>query len=337
MLIKHSKPTQKAFVRIARDAYDQVFPSTCSDMTLHINTPFIASQPFSRRLGKPVWLKMEAAQPSGSFKLRGIGALCEAQRAAGAQRFISSSGGNAGIAAAYCGRKLGIPTSVVVPESTPQRARDLIRQEGAGLIVQGSTWAEANAFAQSMLGPRDAFVHPFDDPVIWQGHATLVDEIAASGAKPGAIVLAVGGGGLLCGVLEGLQRNGWTGVPVVAVETEGADCYARSIALGKPVELATISSVATSLGAKRPCDAALQWAACREIYNVVVSDAQAVTAALRFVDEHRVLVEPACGAALAALDAGHPVLKAASSIAVVVCGGATTTVQQLQELAARLG
>lgn len=306
-------------------------------MPLHIQTPFVPSQPYSRKLDKPVWLKMEAAQPSGSFKLRGVGALCEAKRDAGAQRFISSSGGNAGIAAAYAGRKLGVPVVVVVPESTPQRARDLIRQEGAELVVHGATWTEANAFAQSQVDVRDAFVHPFDDPLLWQGHATLVDEMAATGLKPGAIVLAVGGGGLLCGVMEGLQRNGWSDVPVVAVETEGADCYARSIAQGKPVELTTISSVATSLGAKRPCGGALEWAACREIHNAVVTDAQAVNAALRFVDEHRVLVEPACGAALAALDGGHPVLKAASSIAVVVCGGATVTVQQLQEMAARLG
>lgn len=303
-------------------------------MTLHIHTPFIQSQPCSRRLGKPVWLKMEAAQPSGSFELRGIGALCEARRAAGAQRFVSSSGGNAGIAAAYCGRALGIPVVVVVPETTPQQARDLIRLEGAELIVHGAAWAEANAFAQSLIGPRDAFVHPFDDPIIWQGHATLVDEMAASGPKPGAIILAVGGGGLLCGVLEGLQRNGWSDVPVIAVETEGADCYARSVAQGRPVELQTISSVATSLGARRPCDGALQWAKRHEIHNVVVSDAQAVAAAIRFLDEHRVLVEPACGAALAALDCGHGVLEAADSVAVVVCGGATVTARQLQGLAA---
>lgn len=331
---------------MAFGAYDCVFlrrvegtfPSRISpsNMTLHIQTPFMLSQPYVRRLGKPVWLKMEAAQPSGSFKLRGIGALCEARHTAGAERFVSSSGGNAGIAAAYCGRTLGVPVVVVVPESTPQQALDLIRQEGAELIVHGSAWAEANEFAQSLIGPRDAFVHPFDDPLIWQGHATLVDEMAAAGPKPGAIVLAVGGGGLLCGVLEGLERNGWSDVPVVAVETEGADCYARSIAQGKPVELATISSVATSLGAKRPCDGALQWAARHKIANVVVSDAQAVRAALGFLDEHRVLVEPACGATLAALDSNHPVLKAASSIAVMVCGGATVTVQQLQELAARL-
>ncbi len=305
-------------------------------MTLHINTPFVQSQPYSQRLGKPVWLKMEAAQPSGSFKLRGIGALCEARHAAGGKRFVSSSGGNAGIAAAYCGRELGVPVIVVVPESTSHRARDLIRLEGAELIVHGHTWAEANDFALSLIGPHDVFVHPFDDPVIWQGHATLVDEMAASGSKPGAIVLAVGGGGLLCGVLEGLQRNGWSDVPVVAVETAGADCYARSVALGRPVELSKISSVATSLGARRPCDGALQWAACREIHSVVVSDAQAVQAAIGFLDEHRVLVEPACGAALAALDCDNPVLATASSIAVVVCGGATVTARQLQDFSAML-
>ncbi|WP_432260983.1 pyridoxal-phosphate dependent enzyme [Cupriavidus sp. TMH.W2] len=305
-------------------------------MTLHINTPFVQSQACSRRLGKPVWLKMEAAQPSGSFKLRGIGALCEARHAAGVQRFVSSSGGNAGIAAAYCGRKLGVPVVVVVPESTPSQARDLIRLEGSALIVHGSTWAEAHEFALSLIGPRDAFVHPFDDPLIWQGHATLVDEMAASGPKPGAIVLAVGGGGLLCGVLEGLQRNGWSDVPVIAVETDGADCYARSVAQDRPVELPKITSVATSLGAKRPCDDALQWEKRREIHSVVVSDKQAVQAAIRFLDEHRVLVEPACGATLAALDSDHPVLKAASSIAVVVCGGATVTARQLQDFAAML-
>lgn len=312
------------------------FHISLPNMMLHISTPFVQSQPNSRRLGKPVWLKMEAAQPSGSFKLRGVGALCEARHAAGVQRFVASSGGNAGLAAAYCGRELGVPVVVVVPESTPSRARDLIRLEGSELIVRGGTWAEAHEFALSLIGPRDAFVHPFDDPLIWQGHATLVDEIAASGPKPGAIVLAVGGGGLLCGVLEGLQRNGWSDVPVIAVETDGADCYARSVAEGRPVELAQITSVATSLGARRPCDGALRWAQRHEIHSVVVSDKQAVEAAIRLLDEHRVLVEPACGAALAALDCDTPVLQAASSIAVVVCGGATVTAQQLLDFAARL-
>lgn len=305
-------------------------------MPLHIQTPYLHSQATSRRLGKDVRHKIEAMQPSGSFKLRGVGAVCDARRAAGARRFVSSSGGNAGIAVAYCGRELGVPVRVVVPESTSARARDLIRQEGAELVVHGASWAEANAFAQDAIGPHDAFVHPFDDPMLWHGHATMIDEIAAAGPKPGAVVLAVGGGGLLCGVLEGLARNGWNDVPVVAVETEGADCYARSLAQGRPVELPEITSVATSLGAKRPCDAAVEWASRHAIHSVVVSDAAAVAASLQFLDEHRIVVEPACGAALAALDQPVPVLTSASSIAVIVCGGVTATVEHLHALNAAL-
>ncbi|MGU7775561.1 pyridoxal-phosphate dependent enzyme [Burkholderia sp. MR1-5-21] len=305
-------------------------------MPLHIQTPYIRSQAASRRLGKDVLFKLEAMQPSGSFKLRGIGAVCEARRAAGARRFVSSSGGNAGIAVAWCGRELGVPVVVVVPESTSARARDLIRVEGAELVVHGASWAEANACAQSIAGPDDAFVHPFDDPLLWHGHATMIDEMAAAGPKPGAIVVAVGGGGLLCGVLEGLARNGWADVPVVAVETAGADSYARSVAQGRPVALPEITSVATSLGAKRPCDAAVEWATRHAIHTVVVSDAAAVAASLRFLDEHRIVVEPACGAALAALDEPVPALAAASSIAVIVCGGVTATVANLQALHDRL-
>jgi L-serine/L-threonine ammonia-lyase len=301
-------------------------------MPLHIPTPYIQSQLYSHRLGKRVWLKMEAAQPSGSFKLRRIGAVCEAQRAAGAQRFVSSSGGNAGIAVAYCARALGIPALVVVPESTSERARELIRQEGAELVVHGAAWADANDLARSLTGPRDAFVHPFDDPLLWHGHASMIDEMAATGPKPGAVVVAVGGGGLLCGVLEGLHRNGWSDVPVIAAETVGAECYALSVAQGKPVELPAITSVATSLGAKRPCDGALAWTSRHAIHNVVVSDAEAVAAALAFLDAQRVLVEPACGAALAVLDRGHAVFEHVDDIAVIVCGGATVSVDQLRAL-----
>lgn len=311
-------------------------PTVSRTMPLHIQTPYIRSQIASRRLGKHIRLKLEALQPSGSFKLRGIGAVCEARHAAGARRFVSSSGGNAGIAVAYCGRELGVPVLVAVPETASARARALIRAEGAEVVVHGASWVEANAYALSAVGAQDAFVHPFDDPVLWQGHATMIDEMAAAGPKPDAVVLAVGGGGLLCGVLEGLAGNGWQDVPVVAVETEGADSYARSVAQGHPVELPAITSIATSLGAKRPCDAAVEWAKRHAIHPVVVSDAQAVAASLRFVDEHRIVVEPACGAALAALEQSVPVLARASDIAVIVCGGVTATAEQLQTLNATL-
>lgn len=116
---------------------------------------------------------MEAMQPPGSFKIRGVGLACQEYSRRGAARFISSSGGNAGIAVAYAGRHLGVPVTVVVPQTTSERARTLLRQENADVIVSGASWQEANALAQSMVGERDAFLHPFDDPLLWRGHSSM--------------------------------------------------------------------------------------------------------------------------------------------------------------------
>ena len=300
-------------------------------MPLHLPTPLFESGAMSVRDGQQVWLKMESMQPPGSFKIRGIGFACEEYVRRGARRFICSSGGNAGIAAAYAGRRLGVPVVVVVPETTTQRARELIGRENAQVIVHGASFQEANALAQSMVTQTDAFIHPFDDPLLWQGHASMIDEVAASGLKPDAVVLSVGGGGLLCGVVEGLRRNGWNDVPVVAVETVGADSFAQSLAAGERVELAAITSIATSLGARKVAEQAFGLAQQHPVRSVVVSDAAAVRACLRFMDDHRVVVEPACGASLAvAYDAAQP-LGECRNVLVIVCGGVTATVDQLQK------
>lgn len=305
-------------------------------MTLHIHTPLVESHVLPAREGQSLWLKLEALQPSGSFKLRGIGHACERYAAQGARRFISSSGGNAGIAAAYAGRRLGVPVLVVVPETTSGRAMAMIRREGAEVMVHGASFQEANMLARSLLGDRDAFIHPFDDPLLWEGHATMIDEVAQAGMKPGAVVLSVGGGGLMCGVVEGLRRNGMDQVPVIAVETQGADSLAQAIAAGGPVELPAISSIATSLGARRVADQAWQVTQEHDVRSVVVSDQAAVDACIRFIEDHRIVVEPACGASLALPYGGHPQLEEFENLLVIVCGGVTATVNQLQAWSAGL-
>jgi L-serine/L-threonine ammonia-lyase len=299
-------------------------------MALHIETPLLNSNAFGARPGRRVWLKMEALQPGGSFKLRGIGHACEVHAARGARRVVASSGGNAGLAAAHAGRRLGLPVLVVVPDTTSERARALLAREGAEVCVHGLSFQEANAHAQSLLGPQDAFIHPFDDPLLWEGHAWMIDEVARAGLRPDAVVLAVGGGGLLSGVVAGLRRQGWNEVPVFAVETAGADSYAQSLAAGERVELAAITSIATSLGARKVSEHAFGLAREHPITPVVVSDAEAVAACLRFMDEHRVVVEPACGAALALAWREDSPLAAFDEVLVIVCGGATATVAQLQ-------
>ncbi len=298
--------------------------------SMHINTPLIRSLAMRGDSDRTIWLKMDALQPSGSFKLRGIGAACAQHAREGKRRFVSSSGGNAGIAVAYAGRELSIPVSVYVPQTTTETAKALIRQQGAEVIVHGASWQEANALAQSMVEGDVAFIHPFDDPLLWTGHATMIDEVVAVGAEFDAVVLSVGGGGLMCGVAEGLERNGLGNTPIIAVETRGADSLAAAMAAGHRIELPSIASIATSLGARRVCERAFALALGGRVQSVVVSDADAVDACMRFLNDHRVLVEPACGAALAAI---YHQRVSFERVLVVVCGGATTSIAQLQAYA----
>lgn len=300
-------------------------------MSLHLQTPLIASRPLSLASGQEVWLKLDALQPSGSFKLRGIGLACETFAKQGKRRFVSSSGGNAGIAVAYAGRCLGIPVTIVVPQTTTERARQLIAQENAEVIVHGATWHEANELALSLLGGDDAFIHPFDDPLLWQGHSTMIAEVAAAGFKPDAVVLSVGGGGLFAGVCEGMARHGWDDVPVFAVETAGAASLAAAMAQKQRVALDSVKTYATSLAAKQVCQRAFELSQSRPVISHVLSDGQALEACERFLSDHRILVEPACGAALALAYAPSSALKQYEKVLVVVCGGVTATLDQIRE------
>jgi len=300
-------------------------------MPLHIQTPTVRSQPLSLASGMEVWLKLDALQPSGSFKLRGVGAVCENHVRQGKKRFISSSGGNAGIAVAYSGRMLGIPVTVFVPETTTARARELIEQEGATLVVHGASWQEANALALSQMDADAAFIHPFDGEGLWQGHASLIDEVVTAGVAFDCVVLSVGGGGLLSGVVQGLDRNGLQQTPVIAIETAGADSLTQSVHAGQRIELPAITSIATSLGAKQVCENAFRLTHSHDVRCQVVTDIEALNACEQFLTDHRILVEPACGASLAAVySSQRELLDGFKRPLVIVCGGATATVQQLE-------
>ena len=301
------------------------------DRPLHIETPTFENSTINARLNKRIWLKMECYQPVGSFKIRGIGALCQQAVATGSKQLISSSGGNAGFAAAYAGRQLGVPVKIIVPETTSETARARMRAEGAEVIEHGAVWDEADQYARQLVAERGAaYIHPFDDPAIWSGHATIMHEVARQGEKPDVVIVAVGGGGLLSGVVEGMHDVGWDDVPVLAVETEGAASFAASVNAGELVRLPAITSIAKTLGALQVTPQALHWSRLHPIQPVQVSDADAVDACLRFADDLRVVVEPACGAALSLLYRNRHHLDDYESALVIVCGGAGVTVGELQ-------
>jgi len=302
---------------------------------LHVRAPLVRSEPLSAALGHEVLLKLDTVQPSGSFKLRGLGLAAEEAKARGVGALVSSSGGNAGLAVAYAGRALGMSVRVVVPTTTPAAVCDKLRDLGAEVEVTGAVWAEANDRATELADQLGAeLMHPFEGEATWRGHGSLVAELAEDlgGHPPAAVVCSVGGGGLALGILSGLDAAGWGGeVPLVCCETLGADSFAQAAAAGELVTLPGISSVAKSLGATRVSPTLLAQHEERGPGMVrpwTCSDAEAVGACARLLDDHRALVEPACGAALAAAYCRAPPLVEAAEAApgrpvvVEVCGGA---------------
>jgi L-serine/L-threonine ammonia-lyase len=183
-----------------------------------------------------------------------------------------------------------------------------------------------------MLDEDVAYIHPFDDPLIWEGHASLITESLATGPEFDTVVLSVGGGGLLCGVAEGLDAACRPDIAVVTAETVGADSFSQSLQAGRLVALDCISSVATTLGAKEVAAKALEVSGQFNVVPRVVSDREALDACLQFADDHRVVVEPACGAALALAYKGEGVLREAGNILLIVCGGVGVTYRGLVEL-----
>lgn len=298
-------------------------------MSISITTPIIQSLPISKLNNTNIWLKMEALQPSGSFKLRSISHACQIYKQQGAQRFISSSGGNAGIAVAYTGRQLKLPVTVVVPETTPKRARQLIQQEGAELIVHGKNWNEANALALSLVQENDRFIHPFDHELLWDGIVSMMDEIIADGLKPDAIVLSVGGGSLLSGVAKGLMKHDLSNTPIYAVETTGTASLNAAMTAKSWIKLEQVSGIATTLAAQQVCKQAFDFSQQLNIHSLVVSDKNTVDACTRFLNDHRVLVEPACGAALSVLYNQKIHFKPTDNVVVIVCGGASINLEML--------
>jgi L-serine/L-threonine ammonia-lyase len=296
-----------------------------SQPPLHINTPVIFSQYLANKYGKSVYFKLEALQPSASFKLRGIGKLCQHYASLGVKQFVASSGGNSGISVAYAGMKLNIPTIVFIPSTSHQLYIDEIKSYGAEVIVAGDVWDDAHLAALKCSDENNAaYIPPFDDPIIWDGHSTIIQEVAELGIRPDVIIAAVGGGGLACGLVEGMKKQAWDDIPLLAVETTGADSFAASIKAKKLVSLDKITSRATSLGAKRVAPHLIKLSEERIICPVTVSDADAEFGARAFAKDMRLLVELSAGSSLSVPYSNHPAIKDYDSILVVVCGGVNT-------------
>jgi len=281
--------------------------------SLYVQTPILESTPLSKEIGVPVYLKMEALQPCGSFKNRGAAILLSDFAARGKRDFVTASWGNAGLCLAYCCRMLGCSLKVIVPLQTSSLMKGKIEQEGAELILFGNDFEEAKNKAKEIaLAEEITYVDPHDHPLITEGISTLVYEIFGAGLKPAAIVLPVGYGELLAGVVQGLIACKWKDIPIITAETESSCPFATALFTDEKHAKGIIPKLFLSLENVT-------------IYPQIVTEKAAFHAAHRFADDTRVLIEPESAAALALVYQNLPLLKTFSSILVIVSGGSNVT------------
>ncbi|KAM0346032.1 hypothetical protein ACHAPU_005793 [Fusarium lateritium] len=316
-----------------------------------IKTPCLLNPQLSRVVGCNVHLKLENLQPSGSFKSRGIGNLMTQAAAAATSpvHFYCSSGGNAGLACATSALSLGLKATIVMPTIISEFMKGKLLDLGVEVHQKGRNWAECDRYMREELlanDPAGVYVPPFDHPRIWDGAATMVDEMRDQVEEPiDAIVCNVGGGGLVNGIMQGVESHPWlvTKPAVLAVETKGADSLNASVLAKEHVTLPEMTSIATSLGATRVSEQTWKWSQhpSGTLKSLVVSDADAAISAVRFADDGRQLVEVACGATLAIAYRGdlRRILGEGLSdeewskknVVIVVCGGSNVSLGILNE------
>jgi len=241
---------------------------------------------------------------------------------------------------------------------------DFLEREGAEVVTEGKFYLQAR-FLHTC---RSVMVPAYDDPILWEGHGSMIPEIARQlpeGIKPDAIFCSVGGGGLFGGVMRGAKSIGWDDVALIALETTGSNCLYQSLALNdgrfapgmlssddvrvehdvthdvKIAHLSTLTSRASSLGASFASAGVVKMALSRKgsIKSVCVPDELATQAALLFAEDHKILVELACSTTLtpAYVPAMFNKLVPPSSsglartVVFVVCGGFKVSLREMEE------
>ena len=213
-----------------------------------VRTPLVEIPELSDIAGHPVYLKQEQRQPTGAFKLRGawtaISRLPPDLRARGV---ITYSSGNHGQGVAYAAQRMGVPATVVMPETAPAAKVEGVRKWGGEAVFAGTTSEDRHQRAKELAEARGlTIIPPFDHPDIIAGQGTVGLEIAEDLPEVTRVAVQVGGGGLAAGITTALRALTPT-ARVTAVEPEGGAAYGAAVQAGHPVRLESTHSIADGL------------------------------------------------------------------------------------------
>lgn len=269
------------------------------------HTPLAPSRTLHEITGADIYLKAENQQRSGSFKVRGasfkVSRLSEKERKRGV---IAASAGNHAQGVAIAAAQSGVPCTIVMPEGAPLAKVMATRGYGANVVLHGMTYDDAYQHCLELQKQSGAaFVHAFDDPDVIAGQGTLGLEMLSDLPDADALVVPIGGGGLISGIAiaaKALRPS----ITVIGVQAAGAASTRTSLDAGKLHELPSISTIADGIAVKRPGD--LPFEIIRQLVDdvVVVEDEATIAAVLFLMERNKMLIEGAGAVGVAALLSG---------------------------------
>ena len=264
-----------------------------------------------------IWLKLENLQPIGSFKLRGAGnAMMTAPREKLAKGVYTASAGNMAQGVAWNARRLGVPCTVVVPETAPQTKLAAIERLGGRAVrLPYARWWQVLE-EHGYPGIEGLFIHPVSDSAVMAGNGTIGLEILEDLPDVDAVVVPFGGGGLSCGIAAALRALR-PQAKVYAAEVETAAPFDASLAAGKPVAIEHTPSFVDGIGGKSMLPEMWPVASALLAGSLVASLREAATAVKLLAERNRVVAEGAGGTSVAAAMSG----KAGSGKVVAVVSG----------------
>ncbi|MEE2690227.1 MAG: threonine/serine dehydratase [Pseudomonadota bacterium] len=273
--------------------------------------------------GVALVFKLELLQHSGSYKARGAFAnmlLRDVPKAGVA----AASGGNHGAAVAYAANRLGVAAKIFVPEISSPAKIARIRSLGADLVIGGAVYADALRACEKHLETSGAMsLHAFDAPETMLGAGTMALELEQQSPGLDAILIAVGGGGLIGGSAAWHEDR----TQLVGVEPENAPTLHEALKAGRPVDVKVSGVAADSLGASRIGAHNFPIIKDRVAASVLVADEAIVAAQKALWGRLRIAAEPGGAAALAALMSGAWKPEKGARVGVVICGGNTSAVR----------
>jgi threonine dehydratase len=285
------------------------------------HTPVLTSKTLGERCGGEVVLKAENLQRTGSFKLRGalakIAALGDGCRAG----VVAGSAGNHAQSLAYAARARGVPCHVYMPSDASIAKTDSAAALGATVHVVAGSVDECVAAAQASAEEHGlAFVHPFDDPAVISGQATLGLELLEDIPRLAKVVVPVGGGGLASGVAIAV-KTARPEVEVVGVQAEGCAPYPASLEQGAPVPVSSALTIADGIAVKRPGRLTLPLIGHWLDGMAVVSEDSVAEAMVTLMERAKLVVEGAGAVGVAALLDGRVEPAREGVTAVILSGG----------------